>query len=236
MNDDTRPLVAGDMTGQQDLPAGPFSSWLRRTRKALIHENGADVPCGECKACCTSSYFIHIMPEEARTLSRIDKKLLFAAPGMPKGNVLLGFDEYGRCPMLIDGRCSIYEVRPLSCRNYDCRIFSAAGIAAGDADKLLITRRVRRWKFSYPTRRDRDLHAAVQTAARFIQERAECFPAGAAPDNASQLAVLAIKVYDAFLRRKRASAETGSPDTDLEKVEAVREAYRKFEAGRMRDK
>ena len=130
-----------DMAEQQDLPAGEFSSWLRRTRSALVEESGADVPCGECNACCRSSYFIHIRPEETRTLSRIPKKLLFPAPGLPKGNVLLGYDEHGRCPMLIDDKCSIYEHRPQTCRNYDCRIFSAAGIAAGDDDKALITQR-----------------------------------------------------------------------------------------------
>jgi Fe-S-cluster containining protein len=179
-----------------------------------------------------SSYFIHIRPEETRTLARIDKKLLSAAPGKPKGHVLLGYDADGRCPMLTDNWCSIFEDRPLSCRNYDCRIFSAAGIAAGDADKLLVTRQAGRWKFSYPTQRDRDQHSAVRAAAKFIQERAECFPGGTIPDKASDLAVRAIKVYDVFLMRKRASAETGSPDADLEIVDAVLEASRKFETGR----
>ena len=53
---------------------------------------------------------------------------------MPKGNMLLGYDENGHCPMLIDDKCSIYEHRPITCRSYDCRIFPAAGIVAGDDD------------------------------------------------------------------------------------------------------
>ncbi len=218
------------MTERRDLPAGGFSSWLRRTRSALVKENGANVPCGECNACCRSSYFIHIRPEETQTLIRIPGKLLFAAPGLPKGNVLLGYDENGRCPMLIDDKCSFYEHRPLTCRNYDCRIFAAAGIAAGDDDKALITQRIRRWKFSYPVKRDRDQHSAVQAAAMFLRERAECFPAGVVPSNSSQLAILAIKVYGVFLKYDDECGKTGHVSPDLEVAKAVMEANEKFEA------
>ncbi|MFA6001077.1 MAG: hypothetical protein WC828_03075 [Thermoleophilia bacterium] len=41
----------------------------------------------------------------------------------------------GCCPMLIDGGCSIYEHRPLTCRIYDSRVFAAAGIVAGGDDR-----------------------------------------------------------------------------------------------------
>ena len=214
-----------DMTRQQDLPAGCFSSWLRRTRSALVKENGVDVPCGDCIACCMSSYFIHIKPEEKLTKSRINRKLLFPAPGMPKGNVLLGYDMEGRCPMLIEGRCSIYEHRALTCRSYDCRIFAAAGIAAGENDKALVNQRVKRWKFSYPTRLDRDQHTAVKAAAAFLQERAECFPGGAVPTNPSQIAIVALKVYKVFLR-----CDDMPPDNEVAK--AIMEANERFEARR----
>ncbi len=233
MSNDTKLPGIEDMNEQQDLPAGCFSSWLRRTRSALVKEKGVNVHCGECKACCTSSYFIHIRPEENQTLARINKKLLFPAPGLPKGNVLLGYDQNGRCPMLIDGRCSIYEHRPLTCRNYDCRIFTAAGIAAGDDDEALINQRIQRWKFSYPTRRDRDQHSAVQAAAMFLRERAECFPGGAVPSNPSQLAILAIKVYKVFLKHDDDSGKTGQVYPDIEAAKAIMEANEKFEARRI---
>jgi Fe-S-cluster containining protein len=223
-----------DTTRQQDLPAGCFSSWLRRTRSALVKENGVDVRCGDCVACCTSSYFIHIRPEETRTTARINKKLLFPAPGLPKGNVLLGYDRDGRCPMLIEGRCSIYEHRPLTCRSYDCRIFTAAGIAAGENDKTLINQRVRRWKFSYPTRLDRDQHAAVKAAAAFLRERAECFPGGAVPTNPSQLAIMALKVYKVFLRLDDDSGKTRHIPPDSEVAKAIIEANERFETRRIR--
>jgi hypothetical protein len=217
------------MTEQRDLPAGRFSSWLRRTRSAQVSEDGADVPCGECTACCTSSYFIHIRPEETQTLTRIPGELLFAAPGLPKGNVLLGYDENGRCPMLRDDKCSIYEHRPLTCRTYDCRVFTAAGIAA---DRALITQRARRWKFSHSTKDDRDQHSATQAAARFLQEHAVCFPGGAVPGDPAHVAILAIRVYDVFLRNNDESGKTGRVSPDPEVAKAVMEADEKFEARR----
>jgi Fe-S-cluster containining protein len=234
MSSETKLPGAVDIAKQQDLPAGCFSSWLRRTRSALVKENGVYVHCGECRACCMSSYFIHIRPEEKQTKARINRKLLFPAPGLPKGNVLLGYDENGRCPMLIDGRCSIYEYRPLTCRSYDCRIFTAAGIAAGENDKALINQRLRLWKFSYPTRLDCDQHSAVQAAAKFIRERAECFPGGAVPGNPSQLAIMALKVYKVFLKRDGDSDKTGQVPPDIEVSKAVIDANERFEVRRIR--
>ncbi len=212
------------MSGPRDLPAGEFSSWLRGTRAALRGEGGADVPCGTCSACCTTSHFVHIGPEETRSLARIPRELLFPAPGLPAGTVLLGYDEHGRCPMLAGGRCTIYEDRPLTCRTYDCRVFAAAGTAA---DREPITRQARRWKFGHPTRDDRDEHAAVRAAATFVRERAACFPV-APPRDPVQVALLAIKVYEVFLER----GETGAvvhASSDLDVAKAVMEAYERFE-------
>ncbi len=217
------------MTDHQDLPAGGFSSWLRGTRAVLATEGTADVPCGTCTVCCTSSYFIHVGPSESQTLARIPRELLFGAPGLPDGSVLMGYDKSGHCPMLIDEKCSIYGQHPLTCRSYDCRVFAAAGIAA---DRALITERARRWRFSYSTEDERDQHAAVKAAARFLRARAECFPGGAVPDNPAQVAVLAIKVYDVFLERHDESGEAGHAPSDAEVAKAVVAANEAFEAGR----
>jgi Fe-S-cluster containining protein len=217
------------LTVRQDLPAGGFSDWLRSARSAHVTDEGADVPCGECTACCTSSYFVHIGPQETETLARIPSDLLFAAPGLPEGTMLLGYDENGHCPMLIEAKCSIYEYRPLTCRMYDCRVFAAAGIAA---DRALIAQRARRWEFSYPAKDDRDQRSAVRAAARFLQEHAECFPGGAVPGNPAQVAILAIKVYDVFLRYNGESGKTGRVSADPEVAKAVMEASEKFEARR----
>ena len=145
------------------LPAGDFSAWLAAMQAALRGEQDADVPCAGCTACCTSSQFVHIEPDETDALAHIPAALLFPAPRLPRGHVLLGYDERGHCPMLVDGRCSIYEHRPRTCRTYDCRVFAAAGL---DADQPAVAARVGRWRFAYPTDADRDRHDAVRAAAR----------------------------------------------------------------------
>lgn len=115
--------------------------------------------------------------------------------------------------MLINGNCSIYEHRPLTCRQYDCRIFCAAGLPADDDDKLLINTQLKNWEFSYPHESDHQCSSAVLEAAKFIKENPDCFPNSKVPDNTSQLAILAIKVYDVFLasnikRREKSNSET----------------------------
>jgi uncharacterized protein len=221
------------MLNIQNLPAGEFSSWLQNILKALIAENGIDVPCGECTACCSSSKFIHIRPEEKQTLAKIPKDLLFPAPGLPEGNVLLGYDENGLCPMLTDNKCSIYGHRPLTCRNYDCRIFVAAEIAGDDDDKNLITQQVKRWKFDYPTKLDKNQQLAIQTAVKFLQEQSECFPGGVVPKDNAQIAILAIKVYDVFLDELN-KIEDKLSNQALAK--AIMDASEKFEARRRLEK
>lgn len=169
------------------LAAGDFSSWLVEIRRAMRGEQDADVPCGGCTACCTASQFVHIGPDETDTLAHIPSALLFPAPRMPRGHVLLGYDEHGCCPMLVDGACSIYEHRPRTCRTYDCRVFTAAGIEPED-DKPLIARRVRRWRFSYEDPAGSAEHAAVRAAARAIQGRGD----HDRPVTATQVAVRAV--------------------------------------------
>ncbi|MEA2687341.1 MAG: uncharacterized protein QOE93_2536 [Actinomycetota bacterium] len=187
------------VTDDGPLPAGTFSTWLDGMELALRGEADSDVPCDGCTACCRSSQFVHIGPEERDTLAHIPENLLFPAPRSPKGHVLMGYDEHGRCPMLIDDRCSIYEHRPRTCRTYDCRVFPAAGVEVVDQDQADIARRARRWRFDHPHEVDRVEHEAVQAAARFVRERADVLPAGAVPANATQQAVLAVRLHDAFL-------------------------------------
>ena len=188
------------------LPAGDFSSWLSGMRSALSGERASDVPCGDCTACCRSSQFVHIAPGESETLARIPRELLFPAPGRPEGHMVLGYDENGQCPMLTDEGCSIYEDRPRTCRTYDCRIFPAAGV---DADKPLVARRARRWQFTYDTEAGRRKHAAVETAATVLRDSRDRLHDRAVPSGETGLAVLAVEVHEAFLRRDDAPWEDG---------------------------
>lgn len=191
-------MTAGDGNGGPVLPAGNFSAWLTEAQGAIRERQTSHVPCDGCIACCTSSRFVPIEPDEVGALSHIPADLLFPAPRMPRDHVLLGYDERGHCPMLIDNGCSIYEHRPRTCRTYDCRVFPAAGIRVVD-DQQLISQRVQRSQFDFPTEGDRIQHEAVRAAATFLDEHAEVFPDSSVPLNATQRAVLAIDVHDAFL-------------------------------------
>ena len=186
--------MAGD-DGAETLAAGDFSAWVVGMQAAIRGERGSDVPCGGCTACCTASQFIHIAPDEADTLAHIPSDLLFPAPRLPRGHVVMGYDERGHCPMLIDHACSIYQHRPRTCRTYDCRVFPAAGIEIDDADKALINERARRWSFRYPTADDRSRHDAVRSAAAFVQNQ-DTRP------SATEVAVRAVELHDQFLPRE----------------------------------
>ncbi len=73
------------MTADRGLAAGDFSAWLGEMQAAIRGERASDVPCGTCTACCTSSQFIHIGPDESDTLAHIPGELLFPAPRLPAG-------------------------------------------------------------------------------------------------------------------------------------------------------
>ncbi len=213
------------MNDQLDLPAGIFSQWLSQTIEALKNNEGTDVPCGDCIGCCSSSYFVHIRPEEKKVLKLINKDLLFPAPGMPQGHVVMGFNEKGECPMLVNKKCSIYEHRPITCRAYDCRVFTAAGITKCDEDKILITRRIQRWKFSFPTDLDKIRQTTIKIARLFLLDNIKSFPKGSIPGNSTQLAILAIKIHELFLEfnEKSDKAECIFPD-----IEVVKSAMEKI--------
>ncbi len=185
-----------------DLDAGDFGPWLTGIQAAIRGEGTSDVPCGTCTACCTASQFIHIGPDETDTLAQIPAELLFPAPRSPRGHVLMGYDQHGHCPMLIDNTCSIYEHRPRTCRTYDCRIFPAAGVDLDDPEKILISERSTRWRFTFPTERDEILHQAVRAAAVHLRQRRDVPPDELPPANATQLAVLALKLHATFLERE----------------------------------
>jgi uncharacterized protein len=192
-----------------DIAAGDFSSWMVEIQGAIRGDNTANVPCGACTACCTSSQFVHIAPDETDTLAHIPAELRFPAPRLPRGHMLLGYDERGHCPMLIDNACSIYEHRPRTCRTYDCRVFPSAGIQIDDSDKVLINERARQWRFSYPAPADRQRHEAVERAATFVDAHRNELRTDSVPMNATQLAVLAVELHELFL---------GSVDPDVQVV------------------
>lgn len=206
------------MSEQETLAAGRFGQWLVELDEVLDGKRSADVLCGDCTACCTSSQFVHIAPQEQQTLAHVPRELLFPAPGLPRGHVLLGYDDRGHCPMLVEGHCSIYDVRPRTCRTYDCRVFAAAGI---DPDKPAIAARARRWRFEHLDPQDRIQHEAVRAAGRYLRAHRKDLPAGAVPANPTQLAVLAVRVRHLFLSDGSGKGERRLVEPAIEHVHSA---------------
>ncbi len=102
----------------------------------------------------------------------------------------------GPGPLRADDRCSIYAHRPRACRTYDCRVFPASGVDPGEGSP--VAEPARRWRFRHPGPGDRAEHEAVRAAAAFIDEHhVELFGEVPRP-NPSQLAVMAVRVHEAF--------------------------------------
>ncbi len=196
------PVVSTRNIPLKTVDAGDFASWLAGTRATQVEGGDADVPCGDCNGCCKSFYFIHVTPADTNSLAVIPQELLFAAPGLPAGHFVMGYNEEGHCPMLVDDRCSIYFDRPQTCRAYDCRIFTAADMPPGETDKALIEARTKQWAFSYRSKTDREQQQEVARAARWLNAQQNnpdsLLPAGFIPTNSTQLAVLALQLHHLF--------------------------------------
>jgi Fe-S-cluster containining protein len=141
--------------------------------------------------------FIHIKPEETQTIRRIPRALLFPAPGAPKGHLLMGYNDKGHCPMLVDDKCSIYEHRPQTCRTYDCRIFAATGIAV-EQSQAEIAERASTWLFHYEGDQSYEEQALLKKAAAFLRDNNDLFAKGSLPTHPAKLAVLAVRIYRLF--------------------------------------
>jgi len=198
-----------DIEDTERKPAGQFSTWLAENQQS----GDADVPCGGCNACCRSGYFIHITPQDTDARSHIPGALLFPAPGLAPGHMIMGYNEQGACPMLIDERCSIYEHRPQTCRDYDCRIFTATNIAAGDGVKAEVNEQAARWQFEYAQETDRLKQSAVSAAINFLAEHCALFEQDLLPTNPTQIALLAISIHHLFVEP--------SPQAPIDKVAAI---------------
>ncbi|MCU4184578.1 YkgJ family cysteine cluster protein [Acidiferrimicrobium sp. IK] len=201
--------------------AGAFSDWLAGMRAALTGAAESDVACQGCRACCSSSQFVHVGPDESDTLAHIPPALRFPAPGLPPGHVVLGYDEQGRCPMLTDQGCGIYAHRPRTCRTYDCRVFSAADVEPEDPDKAAIAVRVKGWQWRYPSPGDQEDHRAVQAAARWLEVNGAQLGA-LGPRSATQRSVMAVELSDLWRAKRRPAGGVTGPDVQEVRAELSR--------------
>lgn len=77
-----------------------------------------DVPCNNCTLCCNLSPFL--TPEEIAS-GIYPISLIQPNVNEPGPKVVMFKNSTGGCSMLIDNKCSIYEQRPIACRQFDCR-------------------------------------------------------------------------------------------------------------------
>ena len=203
------------------VSAGPFMPWLHAMRESLRTGSELDVPCGDCIGCCSSSYFIHVRPEDVDALANIPRKLLFAAPGMPKGHKVMGFSDAGLCPMLTERKCTIYGARPRTCRTYDCRAFAATGILAGDEGKRVINERVQAWVFEFADDAERQAFTELQALGRFIERHHPTFPAPVSTGNPTFIAMLALMAFGFRV----ATIDENDPQALAQRVMQAREMF-----------
>lgn len=88
-----------------------------------FYRNGVRFECTQCGACCTGAPGrVRVNPREAESLARLlglEVAAFRAAYARQDGTQwLLREKENGDCVFFRDGRCSVYEARPLQCRLY----------------------------------------------------------------------------------------------------------------------
>lgn len=88
-------------------------------------EPEVNVPCESCTLCC-SVLSPYLTPDEISS-GLYPFSLVTPSEDQIKENkdagptVVLFRKKDGGCGMFIDGKCSIYEIRPKACRQFDCR-------------------------------------------------------------------------------------------------------------------
>ena len=193
-----------------------YREWANQTHEQLTQGSEAQVPCGDCTACCGSNQFIHVRKQEP-AYTVIPSTMLVAAPGSDS-DFLLGHDAQGICPMLTDATCTIYTDRPHACRTYDCRIFSASGVYP-DSSQPHIATRARQWAFDYANHEDQAAHQANQRAGAYLVEHQHFLFGGQV--NEIQISLSALKVRALFQPTENASTTDSEGATLLERVKAA---------------
>lgn len=212
--------------------AGEFSAWLAAMRDVLQGKAEADVPCGGCVGCCVSRYPVPLRPGDRIALEEVPAEFL----ALPRGGELARMlpREDGTCPMLESERCRIYAGRPQTCRDYDCRIYAAAGLAP-DGERPVIRGRVGEWRFTFEDDAARSQARAVRRAAAFIREHAALFPPAARAHSAAAVAVLAVKTFSEFLDDvpRGDAGDAGGHGQPHDRVAQILRTARRFDGAEM---
>ena len=210
----------------EPLDAGDFGTWLQQMQAVLRGgTEGTDVPCGDCVGCCSSHWPVALRAEDEALVPLVPAWLLLEPEDAPEGLRYMGYREDGTCPMLVKRQCRVYAQRPQTCRDFDCRIFTAAGIASAGANKPLINERLSVWRFSYASTADLAVHKAIQSTAAFLQGEAREVSGFHFPVAPIAIAGLALKAHPVFMKGNAEGLTTA------ELARAVVSAARGFESG-----
>lgn len=83
-----------------------------------------EVPCGDCTYCC-QRLSPYLSPEEINSgkypISLVQPSEYEINEFQAGPKVVLFMNKNRGCSMLIDNKCAIYNDRPVSCRQFDCR-------------------------------------------------------------------------------------------------------------------
>lgn len=85
----------------------------------------ADVPCGTCTKCC-EILAPFLTPEEMSSglypISLVQPDIAMIRENPNVGPLVTMFkSNKGGCSMFVDNKCSIYDNRPIACKQFDCR-------------------------------------------------------------------------------------------------------------------
>lgn len=82
-------------TPPMKIDAGDFDTWLQGILCSFKTGAGMDVPCGECRGCCSAGRFVHLLPSDQTAYSAIPKQFLLRAPGNAQRACSHGLSRFG---------------------------------------------------------------------------------------------------------------------------------------------
>ena len=183
-----------------DLDAGDFLAWVTGMQAALRSEQSSPT-CNSCAACCRSSQFIHIAPDETDTLAHIPAELLFPRRSARPATSSSATTNAGiaRCWSTTSARSTSIAHRPVAPTTV--RVFPAAAVEIEDAAKAHLAQQTRRWRFSYPAPDDRRRHDAVRGRGVSPANRKTSSPPTSSPRTTPSSPSSPSRSTDAFVQR-----------------------------------
>jgi len=120
-----------------------------------------NVPCGTCKGCCRDIGLVELSPGDSSQLKR----------QWVGDKVCLPRKENGDCVYLEENGCSVYDIRPVTCRYFDCRLYQIAGTLHKDTSTELNTT-IQNWDLDklYATKEDKIRGIATRLAFNLAKD------------------------------------------------------------------